>query len=266
MGSTILGHATITLHYSIIDMKIIQHARHGLSTLCHKIGSINTAGAIIIAAVILGGSHVAATAIKSNSGERKATATTFLGAPISKNDFATGNTKSKVILVEYSDTECPFCARLQPTMKQIKAEYASKVGFVYRYFPLTQIHPGAFEEARAVHCVGVVSGKEKRAEYIAAIFDEKTGKQNMTFTPDRKEALARGLGVNESELKACMADQASSQVITDSIADGVKAGVQGTPATFVLVKNKKGYDVVSLVDGARPYEFVKAAIEEALAR
>jgi protein-disulfide isomerase len=171
--------------------------------------------------------------------------------------------------MEYSDTECPFCAQLHPSITKVQQEYADKISFVYRYFPLTQIHPHSFEESRAVYCVGKLSGAAKREEYINTMFSYKLSKQNMVLPEtgaNSKEDMAKNTGVNMNDFGACMLSQESSDAINAALQDGTAAGVTGTPATFILVKNKKGYDVVAQVDGARPYEFLKAAIDQALAR
>ena len=225
---------------------------------------LSTPSAIILAAVILGASHVTYGALLS--GNTSTQATMFKGRAIDESDLVTGNSKSKVVVVEYSDTECPYCAQLHPTIKKIQTEYASKVGFVYRYFPLTQIHPHAFEEARAIYCVGSVTGAQKRGDYINDMFNYKTAKQNMVLPEGGKEDLAYNLGVDKVKFKNCMASQESSDAINTSTQDGIAAGVEGTPATFILVSTRKGYEVISFVGGARPYEYLKAAIEEALAR
>ena len=238
-------------------MQKIKHLFHKLRT--------STPAAIIIAAVILAVSHVGYAFIMSHASPQAPT-TAFKGRSVDDTDLMTGNTKSKVILVEYSDTQCPFCAQLYPTMKKLHEEYGPKIGFVYRYFPLTQIHPDAFEEARAVYCVGKNLGAAKREEYVNQIFEYKWSKQNMVLPKGQKEIMARNVGVNDATFSACMQDIASSDAINASMQDGVNAGVQGTPASFVLIKTRKGYETVSLVDGARPYEFFKGVIDEALAR
>ncbi len=242
----------------------MQKIKHLIKNTFQKL-RLTTPSAIIIAAVILGASHVGYGYLLS-TGTQKSPATSFKGRALDESDLMTGNTKSKVILVEYSDTECPYCAQLYPTIKKIQAEYGEKIGYVYRYFPLTQIHPDAFEEARAIYCVGKELGAVKRQNYIDSIFAYKWEKQNMVLPKGKKESLAKDSGVNESSFKACMQDAASSAVINASMQDGVAAGVQGTPASFVLIKTRKGYETVSLIDGARPYEYFKAILDDALAR
>ena len=230
-----------------------------------QLSQMSTPAAIILAAIILAVSHVGYGFVLSNNAPASPT-TAFKGRAIDATDLAVGKKDAKVILVEYSDTECPFCAQVHPTIKKLKEEYASKIGFVYRYFPLTQIHKGAFEEARAVYCVGKASGGEKLQSYVDTMFTYKLSKQNMVLPAGMKESMARDTGVDQAAFASCMQSQESEDAIDASIQEGIAAGVQGTPASFVLLKTRKGYEVVSMVDGARPYEFFKAVVDDALAR
>ena len=75
-------------------------------------------------------------------------------APITDSDWIRGGRNAEVSVVEYSDLECPFCKRHDATMKQLISEYDGKVNWVYRHFPLTQLHPKAPKEAEAAECAG----------------------------------------------------------------------------------------------------------------
>lgn len=227
--------------------------------------SITTPVAIILAAILISASHLGYAMIIAKSANTTPLEL-FKGRPIDKTDLAVGKTNSDVVIVEYSDTECPFCAQLHPTIKKIREEYGSKVSFVYRYFPLTQIHPDAFDEARAVYCTGKIAGAEKRMDYINEMFTYKIGKQNMVLPKGGRESLAKNIGIDGKIFNECMQSQDPANAVNASTQDGIVAGVEGTPATFVLIKNGGKYEVVSLVSGARPYEFFKAVIEEALSR
>ena len=88
----------------------------------------------------------------------------------------------------------------------------------------------------------------------------------MVLPKGGRESLAKNIGVEEKAFTLCMQSQESGDVVNASTQDGIVAGVEGTPATFVLVKNGDTYEVISLVGGARPYEYFKAVIEDALAR
>lgn len=242
-----------------------------MSTIKHFLGNLyssihlTTPRAILLGACILAISHLGYGTLLTRNGAALENEI-FKGRIIDESDLATGNTKSDIVVVEYSDTECPFCAQFHPTIKKMQDEYGSKISFVYRYFPLTQIHPHAFEEARALYCAGKVGGSKKREAYIHEIFTSKIAKKNMVLPEGGKEALASNVGLDVSAMSACMKSQESSDAINASIQDGVQAGVDGTPATYVLIKKGKGYEVVSMIAGARPYEYFKAVLDEALAR
>lgn len=228
--------------------------------------TLSTPAAIIIAAVILGVSHLGYGLLSGGTSSNQTPKSMFKGKAVDANDYVEGKENSKVVVVEYSDPECPFCIQVSPTMKKLRADYGDKAAFVYRYFPLTQIHPHAFDESRAIACAGKVGGKDKFFAYIDALFGYKMSKQTTSLPATGKEDIAKQVGVDASAFSTCMKENQTAQTVTDVANDGVTAGVQGTPSTFVLVKTRKGYEQIAMVDGARQYEFFKAAIEEALAR
>ncbi len=231
-------------------------------THTRKRRALGTPAAIIVAAVILAISHVAYAMILNS--KNTGPTTMFTGAPVSDGDYATGDKKSDVVVVEYSDTECPFCARLHPTMSQIQSEYGDRVSFVYRYFPLTQIHPNAFAEAQALECVGTQLGSQKRRDYINQMFAYKINNNTMTLPKNKKEELAKSLGADMNAFASCMSGPTSATKVSDSIQDGVKAGVTGTPATFILKRDGDEYEVFAIIEGAREYQYLKAALDGAL--
>ncbi len=234
-----------------------------------KTFTLTTPVAIIIAATILGGSHILYGNIIENKGtqpQKKTQASIFTGKPIDDKDYVDGNINSKVIIIEYADTECPYCVTVHPTLKQIRTDYKDKVAFVYRHFPLTQIHFNAFDESKAITCAGKLGGTKSFYEYLDALYGYKLSKQTMQLPTTGIQDIAKNGGLNQSAFTACMQNKDTSLIVDASINDGVQAGVEGTPATFVLVKTKKGLEVVTMIAGARPYEYIQAAIEEALSR
>lgn len=106
----------------------------------------------------------------------------FAGRTVDDNDLQEVGAPTKVYVVEYSDAECPFCTRLHPTMKEIRTEYADKISFVYRNFPLTSIHQHAQKEAEMISCVGKLGGAKAYYKFIDASFDWKI-KNNIGFLP-----------------------------------------------------------------------------------
>lgn len=252
-----------TTHEEVITSSSQTEAKEAPHHVEHKKRpSVTVPAAIIIAALILGVSHVLYAAILNT--KNTSPVTIFSGTPISEKDYPTGNKKSDIIVVEYSDTECPFCARLHPTMTQIQSEYGDRVSFVYRHFPLTQIHPNAYAEAQAIECIGKQLGSQKRRDYIDQMFQYKITNNSMTLPKNGKEDLAKNLGADIKEFSSCMSGVESSTIVSDSIQDGVKAGVSGTPATFILKRDGDEYEVFSFIEGAREYEYFKAVIDASL--
>jgi protein-disulfide isomerase len=217
-------------------------------------------GSIIIASGLIGYGFVTKGSVQAG------TVTPFTGKIIDDADFVEGKKDSKVVVIEYSDPECPFCVQAHPTIKKLRTDYADKIAFVYRHFPLSQIHPHAIDESKAIMCAGKVGGAKIFYAYLDALFGYKITNQTTQLTSTGKEDIARNLGLDAKQFSECLKNTASDEAISNSTNDGIAAGVQGTPSTFVLLKTKSGYQIVSMVDGARPENYFKAVIEEALTR
>lgn len=242
-----------------------KHTHHH-ATPHHKNGSfvLTTPIAILLSGALIAAGLMGYGIITKGSDQSAAAA--FEGRALDESDFIEGDPKSDVIVIEYSDSECPFCGQIHTTMKQLRETYGKKIAFVYRHFPLTQIHPQALNEAKAMECVGKIAGTKKYYEYIDALFSYKIEKRSMQLPQNGKEELVRSIGVNVETFNACMKLPEITQKIEDSINDGIQAGVEGTPSSFVLVKTRNGYEVVGHVEGARPYAYFKALIDQALSR
>lgn len=92
--------------------------------------------------------------------------------PVTANDFVKGDRNAAVTIVEYSDFDCPFCSRFHTTMNSV-LEGESDVAWVYRHFPLDQLHPEARAVARAAECVGELEGEEAFWEFTDGYFAAK---------------------------------------------------------------------------------------------
>lgn len=80
--------------------------------------------------------------------------------PLNDSDYVRGSRTARVVMFEYSDYDCPFCKRLQPTMKQFFEANQDKVAWVYRQYPLIQLHPTATVKSLAATCIGKVAGND----------------------------------------------------------------------------------------------------------
>lgn len=205
--------------------------------------SIMVAGLIIAGAVIWTKSPQKAELPQKE--EQKEEAKTEI--TVSEKDHIWGNSGVPVTIVEYSDFQCPFCASFHPTVQQILADYPNQVRWVYRHFPLDQIHPQARPAAEASECA---AEQEKFWEFSDGLFEnqEKLGK-------DFYKQLAENLGLDIDQFNNCVSSKKYKDKVEADYQGGIKAGVRGTPASFVNGE---------LISGAVPYETLKAAIERAL--
>lgn len=176
--------------------------------------------------------------------------------PVTPTDHILGNPNAKIVIVEYSDTECPFCKSFHGTMNRIIGEYGNggKVAWAYRHFPIPK-HTKAPKEAEATECANKLGGNVKFWEYTNKIFEITTG--NDQLDPAELPKIAQAIGLDVTAFNACLASGEMKAIVDANIASGNKAGVRGTPHSIVLVDKK----VVTTIDGAQPYEAVKATID-----
>ncbi len=218
-------------------------------------------GSMIIASSIIGYGYIIRGAGVATAPQAD---THFAGKPVGDGDYIEGDKDAKVFVIEYSDPECPFCVSLHPTLHQLRQEYGDRIGFVYRHFPLTQLHPGAFDEARAIECSGIVGGSKAYYSYIDAAFGYKLANKTTVLPTNGAADIARSTGLDVASFNACLATQTPGDKVTASLTDGTTAGVQGTPSTFIVKSTRKGYEIVAALDGAREYRLFKAAVDQAL--
>ncbi|OGC44213.1 hypothetical protein A2400_02320 [candidate division WS6 bacterium RIFOXYB1_FULL_33_14] len=167
--------------------------------------------------------------------------------------------KAKVAIVEYTDYQCPYCGRhASETKPSIIKDYVDtgKVIYVVRNFPLDFHGQIAIDTANAALCVDELSGASKFFEFYAKAFSQ-------TDT-DALKAIAKDLGVNMSKYDTCMSENRYKDAIDADMADGSKAGVQGTPGFVIGVLDKDGNVKGKLIAGAYPYESFQSILEEYL--
>jgi protein-disulfide isomerase len=174
------------------------------------------------------------------------------------DDPALGSEDAPVVIVEFSDFQCPFCKRFhQQTLPLIISEYveAGKVRFVFRDFPLTRIHPQAEPAAQAAECA---DEQGKFWEMHDLLFERQTEWSGNPQARAIFESYARELELDEPEFSACLEAGRYAEEIRKDLQDGVRYGVSGTPAFFI--------NGVKL-EGAWPFgkfiELIEAALAEA---
>ncbi|HEU0050788.1 MAG TPA: thioredoxin domain-containing protein [Patescibacteria group bacterium] len=171
---------------------------------------------------------------------------------VSASDHIRGNKNAKVTLIEYSDFECPYCKRFEPTVEQALKDYPNDVRLVYRHYPLS-FHQNAEKEAEASECAAKLGGDAAFWKYHDKIYAETTS-NGTGFSLDRLVPLAGEIGLDKAKFQTCLDSGQMKAKVDADYASGNDAGVEGTPATFVNGQ---------LVSGAVPYDNLKAAIEAA---
>lgn len=176
--------------------------------------------------------------------------------PVSETDFIRGNPNAPITIVEYSDYDCPFCKNFHDTMKLIMEDYGvtGKVSWVYRQFPLAQLHPNAPRISEAALCVGELGGDEAFWKFSDLVFSEREVNEptNMTRLPE----FAEKAGVKRADFNTCLDSGRHTDTVAASLESGVKAGAQGTPYSIILVGDQK-----AVINGAQPYPVVKQIID-----
>lgn len=181
-------------------------------------------------------------------------------SPVTAQDHIRGNPNAEVIIIEYSDTECPFCKRFQETMRQVMNEYgdSGKVAWVYRHFPLDQLHQKARSEAVAFECANELGGNEVFWKYADRLFEITPSNDGLDAAELPK--IATYVGLDASAFSACLSSGRYDAHIEAEVQNAVATGGQGTPWSIVVTRSGKKYPL----SGALPYEEVKQLIEMAL--
>jgi len=170
-----------------------------------------------------------------------------------ETDHVRGNPDAKIAVVEFSDFECPFCARLHPTLKRI-VEENDDVKWVYRHFPLSIIHSRALSAAVASECVAKLGGNEAFWKFADAAFENQRRLGNNFY-----QELAVSYGINSEEFNSCLKDGSIASEVRADLDEVIKLGGRGTP--FVVVVTADGKLIP--FSGALPYAQVSAVIEQA---
>jgi protein-disulfide isomerase len=217
--------------------------------------AIIVAGVLVAGSIYFGGSKNSGISLTGSNSEAN---TSVEIAPITTNDHIIGSKDADLVVVEYSDFECPFCKAFHNTMHQIVDSYNGKVAWVYRQFPIEQLHPRALKEAEASECATDQGGNTMFWKFADKIFEVTTS--NNTLDPAQLPVIAGQIGLDVNAFNTCLSSGKHTNDIQADINAAVKAGAQGTPYSVIL-KNGK---VVGEINGAQPIDVVKTQIDSLL--
>lgn len=175
---------------------------------------------------------------------------------ITDADHILGSKDAPVIIVEYSDMNCPFCRRFHPTMKQIVEEFGNDVAWVYRHFPFQG--QNSTDAAVLSECVADTRGNEAFWEFTNGVYTKADAQGSLSRAVIDEAALE--IGLSASEITECIASEEYQAIVQEQSAGGSQTGVTGTPASILVTADGPQ----EFINGALPFEQVKATVEQYL--
>lgn len=210
--------------------------------------AIIVAGGLVAAAIYFGSSIPATYA--PNQGNSQ----TIEIAPVTEKDHILGNRDAELVIVEYSDTECPWCKIFHETMKEVLSTYGDRVAWVYRHVPY---HSLALKEAEATECVAELGGNQAFWKYVDKIFEITPS--NDGLNPDELPKIAQEIGLDVATFNQCLSSGRYAEIVKENIQDWINLK-RGTPYSVIFTKDGKQI----VINGAEPLATVKIKIDALL--
>ncbi|MBU1199345.1 MAG: DsbA family protein [Nanoarchaeota archaeon] len=163
------------------------------------------------------------------------------------NDPFTGGSEASVVIVGFSDYECPFCSKAEQTIMNILKKYPDEIVYVFKNYPLTKIHPNSYNAALAAECA---KEQDKFWEYHEYLFAHNT-----ELNEDMFKESALTFGLDSEKFNECFDSQRYKIGVDKDIQTAGVVGVTGTPTFFI--------NGIKLV-GAQPEEEFISLIEDEL--
>jgi protein-disulfide isomerase len=175
-----------------------------------------------------------------------------LRTPVTPRDHIRGPADAPVTLVEYGDYQCPHCGMAHPVVEQIRAHFRQTLRFVFRHFPMTEIHPFAQTAAEAAEFGGAHG---RFWEMHDGLFDNQDSLNDGSLALPLIFALAEAAGLAAAELRDALARGDYIPKIRSDFLSGIRSGVNGTPTFFINGRRH---------DGTYAYDDLASAIAAAL--
>jgi protein-disulfide isomerase len=167
---------------------------------------------------------------------------TKLSAPVSAKDHRQGDPDAPCTLVEYGDYQCPSCGQAYPIVKRVQKHYGKRLSFIFRNFPLTQMHPFAEPAAETAEFAGA-NGKFWGMHDL--LFENQARLGDDELLPE----LAQQLHLAPAKLLEALESKEFEPRVKSDFSSGVRSGVNGTPTFFINGQRHDGaYDFASLVE------------------
>ncbi|MCX8194524.1 MAG: DsbA family protein [Candidatus Micrarchaeota archaeon] len=160
-----------------------------------------------------------------------------------------GAAAPKLVIYEYSDFQCPFCARVQGTVEEVLRAYPGEVQLQFRHYPLENLHPEAFGAAVAAVCA-------ERQGAFWKMHDKMYSNQQALYK-ENLTSYAHEIGLDMKKFEECLGSEEAALEVKKEMEEGAKKGVRATP-TFLIGESK--------LEGALPFSTFKSMIDSELAK
>ena len=185
---------------------------------------------------------------------------------LTKDDHTRGAKNAKVVMITYSDYECPYCNRWHPTLNALIDKYSDKITFAYRQFPLS-FHAHAQKLAETGECVADYASEDAFWKFTDSVYEKMADKsiyttegESQIITDNTILTLAANAGANQNDIASCLAAGEKTEIVKTMMDGAAAGGIGGTPSTLIISK-KGGYE---LIPGALPLAEVEAMLENHL--
>jgi protein-disulfide isomerase len=153
-----------------------------------------------------------------------------LRPPISEHDHAAGRADAPLTLVEYGDYQCPHCAAADLVVHALQSAFGAELRFVFRNFPLTEVHPAA-EPAAELAESAALQGKFWEAHHALFAWSRENGPESLGL--EAFETIALALGLDPQQIEEDVGGHRHLERIRNDFRSGVRSGVNGTPTFFI---------------------------------
>jgi len=173
---------------------------------------------------------------------------------IKSTDYYKGGKDAKITIVEFSDSECPFCKRFHTTMLQVMKEYGDKVKWVYKHAPLDSLHAKARNEANAMECAGELGGNTGFWKFTDRLYEVTPSNDGLLAT--QLPEIAKFAGLDVTKFNTCLSSGKHASLVAQHLAEAETAGMNGTPYAVVVSGDTK-----TPINGAYSFAQMKSIID-----